>query len=85
MDDDTIRRANLLDMLNRNIIVSIQDCSFTSNPKLFTCGDLDALGLMDKKYTYDEVGEVDGWNRTYLGDSPIMVSGSVIKQGGVLI
>lgn len=51
----------------------VLNCSGCSDPSVFTLGDIEDLGWMDKRYTVDMSGEVDGWERDYYGPNPFML------------
>ena len=69
MNDSTRRRARLKAEIEAGMMPTVQNVSGTTDP-VYTMGDLEALGWMEKDYTHDSEGEVDGWNRYYSHDAP---------------
>lgn len=63
------RRARLQAEIAAGMTPLVHNVSSTSSP-VYTMGDLQSLGWMDKEYTHDSSGEVDGWNRYYSFDAP---------------
>jgi len=69
MREPTRRQARLKAEIEAGLIPTVHNVSHTTNP-VYTMGDMQALGWMDKEYTHDSSGEVDGWNRYYSHDAP---------------
>lgn len=96
--DDTIdsdmrnrnsRQARLKAEVEAGLQPVVQNTTGSSEP-VYTMGDLQDLGWMEKEYTHDGDGEVDGWIRYYDGPGPVRVathgakSLEVLNPGGVL-
>lgn len=71
LSDD--RLATLKLDIEQGNLPTIYNASWVNDPSIWTMGDLENLGWMDKSYTHDSSGEVDGWTRHYTGPQPIMV------------
>ena len=69
MRDPVRRQARLKAEIEAGMMPTVQNASGSSSP-VYTMGDVQALGWMDKEYTHDSAGEVDGWNRFYHHDAP---------------
>lgn len=64
------RQKKLKELIENNQTPIVHNCTWDSNLSVFTLGDLQQIGWMDKRYTHDFDGEIDGWIRTYFGPNP---------------
>jgi hypothetical protein len=83
MADNNRRQARLKAEIEAGMMPTVHNASSSSSP-IYTMGDLEMLGWMDKEYTHDSSGEVDGWTRFYTGPKPIKVHTQGAKQLQVL-
>jgi len=74
MQDPHRRQARLKAEIEAGMMPGVHNITSSSSP-VYTCGDVQALGWMDKEYTHDSEGEVDGWTRHYSGPKPRHYSG----------
>ncbi len=76
VNDDMADRSNSLARLKAEVeagmMPTVYNVTSTTDP-VYTMGDLEALGWMEKEYTHDNEGEVDGWIRYYDGPKPVKV------------
>ena len=72
MKDRDKRQARLKAEVEAGMMPTVHNSSGSSEP-VYTMGDLQDLGWMDKRYTHDSSGEVDGWERDYFGPKPVKV------------
>jgi hypothetical protein len=73
MADPDKRQARLKAEIKIGMIPIVYNVTRTTDP-VYTMGDLEDLGWMDKEYTHDLEGEVDGWIRYYDGPGLIRVA-----------
>ena len=80
----TDRQARLKQEIEAGQSPTIHNGSLSKDASVYTMGDLEKLGWVDKNYTHDSGGEVDGWTRSYHGPKPIKVGKRTIKSGDVV-
>jgi len=89
MQDPKRRQARLKAEIEAGMIPAVHNASGSAKP-VYTCGDLEALGWMDKTYTHDSEGEVDGWEPEYFGPKPVKIltrgapGPKVLKSGDII-
>ena len=89
MKDEKTRQARLKAEVESGSMPVVHNVSYTTEP-VYTCGDLEDLGWMDKEYTHDHMGEVDGWTRAYFGPAPVKIHTTgapeprILKPGDIL-
>jgi hypothetical protein len=72
MADRNKRLARLKAEVEAGMEPTIDNVSRSTSPT-YTMGDLEDLDWMEKEYTHDSEGEVDGWIRHYHGPKPVKV------------
>jgi hypothetical protein len=68
------RQEELKKRIEEGLKPVVLNCSTYYDNSTFTLGDIEDIGWMNKRYTHDGEGEVDGWERDYYGPKSFRLS-----------